>query len=307
MRVVVYGFGEIGKLVAKSAHEVGLNVVGAVDINPEIVGKKLEDFGIKSAGTIKDSFDFDDVDLVFLTTSSYLDEVYPQIEECVENKCNIISSCETLTYPEYRYPELARKINQIAIENGVSVLGAGINPGFLLDFLPCILSATSIRVSRVRAIRSADALKRRKSFWKKIGLNLTIDEVKRKLGKELTGHVGYAESVCLIAETLGFTLERIEEGQEIVSNDGKTCLGLRGHGVGIANGKEVIRVEFHAYAGAEEFEEILIEGDNTTIWKSTGTKGDLGTVNVLVNLARFVRDSKPGLIKISDLVPFKRI
>jgi 4-hydroxy-tetrahydrodipicolinate reductase len=317
MRVVIYGFGQIGRLIAKSAIKKGFEVVGAVDVNPELVGKKIhqldgfDELGISSEAAIKDSLDFEDVDVVFLTTGSFVPDILPELKECIESGFDVVSSCETLSYPEFRYPELAREINQLAIENNVSVLGAGINPGFLLDLLPAVLSATSVEVKKIRAVRSADALKRRSSFQKKIGLGMEVNEVQKKLGKELTGHVGYGESVCLIADALNFTLEDVEEGQEIVVAkddcivEAGKVLGLIGFGSGIKNGEEVIRVEFHAYAGAEEYEEVVIEGDNPVVWRSSGTKGDIGTANVLVNLAKSVVNSEPGLIKISDIIPFR--
>ena len=316
MRVVIYGFGQIGRLIAKSAVKKGFEVAGAVDINPELVGKKITELNgfdeskIPSQAIIKDSLDFEDVDVVFLCTGSFIPDILPQLKECIESGFNVVSSCETLSYPEFRYPELASEINHLAIENNVSVLGAGINPGFLLDFLPAVLSATSAEVKKIRAVRSADALKRRSSFQKKIGLGLEVSEVRQKLGKELTGHVGYGESVCLIADALNLTLDDVEEGQEIVVAQDNSIveagkvLGLIGFGSGLRSGEEVIRVEFHAYAGAEEYEEIAIEGDNPVVWRSSGTKGDTGTANVMVNLARAVVDSKPGLIKISQLIPF---
>ena len=317
MRAIIYGFGQIGRLIARSAIKKGFEVAGAVDVNPELVGKKISEVDgfqglkIQPDAIIKDSLDFEDADVVFLCTGSFIPGIMPQLRECVESGFDVVSSCETLSYPEFRYPELGSEINQLAIENNVSVLGAGINPGFLLDFLPAVLSATSVEVRKIRAVRSADALKRRSSFQKKIGLGMEVQEVRKKLGKELTGHVGYGESVCLIAEALNMQLDDVEEGQEVVvARDDSIVqsgrvLGLIGFGSGVRNGEEVIRVEFHAYAGAEEYEEITVEGDNPVVWRSSGTRGDTGTANVMVNLARAVVDSRPGLIKISQLIPFR--
>ena len=300
MRVVIYGFGQIGRLLAEKCVERGYEVVGAVDVNPELVGKSLRDFGIDSDAKIENSLSFEG-DLAFVTTGSFLDKVYPQIEECVKNGFNVVSTCETLAYPEYRYPELARKIDELAKEYGVTVLGTGINPGFLLDTLPIVLSAPCVEVRKVRAIRSIDALKRRTQFQKKVGVDLSMDEFEKA---NLTGHVGYAESALLVSEALGFKAERVEEGQEPVVEDGRV-LGMKGFGSVFSDGEEVVRVEFHAYANAKEFEEIVIEGDNTVIWRSSGTKGDLGTVAVLINLAKAVFEHRPGLIKMTDLIPFR--
>jgi len=297
MRVVIYGFGQIGRLLAEACVKRGFEVVGAVDINPEIVGKSLRDFGIESDAVIKDRLNFDG-DLAYVTTGSYLDKVYPQIEECVKAGFNVISTCETLAYPEYRYPELARKIDEIAKEEGVTVLGSGVNPGFLLDTLPIVLSAVCVEIKAIRAVRSVDALKRRTQFQRKVGIGLSLEEFKKA---NLSGHVGYAESALLIAEALGVKGD-VREDQKPVVVDG-VVQGVKGFGEVV--GDKSIRVEFHAYANAEEYELIEIEGDNSVVWRSSGVKGDLGTVAVLVNLAKSVVEHRAGLIKMTDLIPFR--
>lgn len=311
VKAVIYGFGQIGRTLAKAAYDRGIEIVGAVDVNPELIGKNIGKLlGLDVDAEVKNSLDFEG-DIVFLTTGSYLDSVFPQIKKCVEKGFNVISTCETLSYPEYRYPKLAKEIDALAKENGVTVLGTGINPGFLLDTLLIVLSATSVKIERIKAVRSADALKRRTAFQKKVGVGMDVKEVKRKLESgEITGHVGYAESVMLVCEAMGLKPDDVKEGQEIVAAEGNEVLagkvrGLKGYGYALKEGEEKVRIEFHAYAGAEEYEEIVIEGDNPVTWRSTGTRGDLGTAAVIVNLAEAVIDYRPGLIKMLDLIPFR--
>ncbi|RLI88525.1 MAG: dihydrodipicolinate reductase [Archaeoglobales archaeon] len=311
VKAVIYGFGQIGRILAKAAYDRGIEIVGAVDVNPELIGKNIGKLlGLDVDAEVKNSLDFEG-DIVFLTTGSYLDSVFPQIKKCVEKGFNVISTCETLSYPEYRYPKLAKEIDALAKENGVTVLGTGINPGFLLDTLLIVLSATSVKIERIKAVRSADALKRRTAFQKKVGVGMDVKEVKRKLESgEITGHVGYAESVMLVCEAMGLKPDDVKEGQEIVAAEGNEVLagkvrGLKGYGYALKEGEEKVRIEFHAYAGAEEYEEIVIEGDNPVTWRSTGTRGDLGTAAVIVNLAEAVIDYRSGLIKMLDLIPFR--
>jgi len=304
MDAVIYGFGPIGRLIAECCAKRGINVVGAVDINPELKGRKLSEFGIQSDGVISDRLEFEG-DVAFLCTGSYLDRVYPQIEECLRKGFNVISTCETLSYPGYRYPELAEKINSLAVENGKTVLGTGINPGFLLDALVVFLSAPFTEVERIKAVRCIDTLKRREPFQKKVGIGLKLEDAEEKLEKgEITGHVGYAESVLLISEALNFSPDEVREGQKFVHDSGEV-LGAIGYGSALKKGEEKIRIEFHAYANAEEYERIEIYGDNSIIWTSTGTKGDLGTASVAVNLAEAVVKSEAGLKTMVDLIPFR--
>ncbi|MEM1696114.1 MAG: dihydrodipicolinate reductase, partial [Desulfurococcaceae archaeon] len=221
-------------------------------------------------------------------------------------------------FPYYRYPVLARKIDEIARDYGVVVVGTGINPGFLLDTLVAVLSSTVPAVKRVVAVRSLDAAKRREPFRRKIGVGEDPGVVKEMLEKkQITGHVGYAESVYLIASAGDLELTHVVEHQEPVPAEETVesagvrverglNKGIRGYGVGYLGNREVIRVEFHAYVGAPEYDEITIVGEDYGLtWRSTGTPGDMGTASVVVSVAEKVLWFPPGLRLMTELIPFK--
>ncbi len=319
LRIGIYGFGAIGRLVARYAIERGFELVGAVDIDPAIVGKDagvlagVGELGVKVSNDVMSLLD---ADVVVHATGSYLDRVYPQLLDLMEIRVDILSTCETLAYPWYRYPVLARKLEEKAVSMGVTVLGAGVNPGFLLDLLPVVLSSTVNRVRRILAVRSVDASKRRLPFRKKIGVGLSPEEAQEKLKRgEITGHVGYAESVMLIFEALGIQPTRVVEGQEILVADKRIeahgvtvepgqVYGMKGYGSGYYGNREVVRIEFHAYVGAEDKDKILIEGDEYNVtWQSTGTPGDQATAAVILSLAEAIAEAPPGLLTIVDLIP----
>ncbi|WP_228546738.1 dihydrodipicolinate reductase [Hyperthermus butylicus] len=322
LRLGFYGFGSIGMLTARLAIERGYEVVAAVDIAPELVGRDVgevlrlgEKLGVRIS---RDPSVLSAADVVIHATGSYLDKVYPQIANVIRMGRDVVSTCETLAYPYYLYPTLARSLDRLARLYGVAVLGTGINPGFLLDTLAVVLAAPFHLVERIVARRSVDAAKRRKPFQRKIGVGEDPKVVEEKLKRgDITGHVGYAESVLLIADAAGLHLERIVEGQEVVpaERDVESAgvrvprgmnLGIKGYGAGYAAGREVIRVEFHAYVGAEEYEEIIVEGRGYSVrWRSTGTPGDIGTASVLLNIAEVLPEYGPGLLTMADLVPFK--
>ena len=321
LRIGFYGFGSIGRLAARLALERGYEVVGAVDIDPSIVGKDVgEVIGVGRLGApvSRDVGVLADAEVVIHATGSYLDKVYPQILELIKLGVNVVSTCETLAYPWYRYPILARRLDWLAQSYNVTVIGTGINPGFLLDTLVAILASSVSIVEKITAIRSLDATKRRKPFQKKIGMGLDPETAKRMLAEgQLTGHVGYAESVMLIADAAGIQPARVIEGQDVVVAEkdyesgqmriekGKV-LGIKGYGAAIVDNKEVIRIEFHAYAGAEEYDEIRIEGKHYDVtWRSSGTPGDLGTASVVLGVADITPELLPGLLTMADLVPLR--
>jgi len=322
-RAVVYGLGPIGQLIAKVALERGIELVGAIDIDPSKVGRDVgELIGLKSSIGVRVEGDADKVlnetkpDVVLHSTGTWLDKVYPQLVKAIRVGADVVSTCETLAWPWYRYPELAELLDNYAKAHGSTVLGAGVNPGFALDVLPAVLTVTLTRLSRVRVVRSLDASRRRYSFQRKIGLGMSLSQFKEALAKgEITAHVGFAESVLLMASMMGIRLDRVEEGQEAIVADRHyetqyfkveegQVRGVVGHGSGFVGNNEVIRVELRACIACEDYEEVTLEGEPTVTWRSSGTPGDPATVAVVVNLAKRIIDAKPGLITLKDLVNY---
>ena len=317
IRFAVYGVGPIGSLIARYGLERDwMELVGAFDIDPAKIGKDVgEIIGLdKKIGVIVNRPSIDNLrsvkpDIVLHATGSFLDKVYPQILEIINVGSDVISTCETLSYPYYRYPELSIKLDAEAKKNNSTILGAGINPGFLLDLLPTVMTTPCVKIDRITARRVLDASKRRESFRKKIGLGLDPSTFNEKMEKgELTAHVGYAESVYLLADALKMKLDTVQEKQEAIIADKEIkdkdisissgrVRGVRGYGIGLKNNREIIRVEFVAAAGVEEeFEEIIIEGVPRIVWRSLGgTPGDIATVAVVLNYVPIVLDSEPGL------------
>ncbi len=321
MRLGIYGFGSIGRLLAKVALKRGHEIVSVVDIDERILGLDAgEVLGVGRLGVTvtRDVKSLAGADVVLHATGSYLDRVYDQIARVVEMGVGVVSTCETLAYPYYRYPVLAKRLDELAKSYGVAVVGTGINPGFVLDTLLAVLASPVPLVKKIRAVRSLDAAKRREPFRKKIGVGEDPAVVKSKLERgEITGHVGYAESVYLVAYAGGLELTRVEEGQEPVpAEEAVESSGVRverglnkgivGYGAGYVGDKEVIRVELHAYVGAPEYEEVAIEGeDYSVVWRSTGTPGDLGTASVVVSVAEALYYAPPGLRLMTELLPFR--
>ncbi|MEM0047063.1 MAG: dihydrodipicolinate reductase [Fervidicoccaceae archaeon] len=321
LKIGFYGFGAIGRLAARVALDGGHEISGAIDVREDMIGKDVGELLGREALGVKVSNDISsliDSDVIIHATGSYLDKVFDQLFSLIRIGAPIVSSCETLAYPYYRYPVLSVRLNDFASRMGVPIIGTGVNPGFILDTLVAVIASSSPTVRRINVVRSLDAFKRREPFRKKVGVGEDPKVVEEMLKRgEITGHVGYAESVLLIAQAGDLNLTRVEEGSQLVVAEedvehegmkvakGKN-LGMRGYGSGFLGSREVIRVELHAYAGAPDFEEILVEGkDYKILWKSTGTPGDLGTASILISTAEKIIDEDPGLHLMTELLPFK--
>lgn len=322
-KCVIYGCGPIGLLIGKVAIKKGFEIVGAIDIDPNLIGKDIgELIGLPERLGVKVDSNADKVlteckpDVVFHATVSWLDKAYPQIVKAIQAKADVVSTCETLAYPWYRYPELACLIDCFAKAHGVTVIGTGVNPGFVFESLPAFLSVSIAKLEKVKVIRSLDAAKRRYPFQKKIGLSMSPEEFKAKLAEgAITAHVGYAESVCLLADMLNIKVDKVEEHQEasVAEKEYKTqyfhikpgtVKGIVGYGLGLRGGEEVIRVELRAIVDAEEYEEVVFEGEPRIVWRSTGTPGDLATAAIVVNVAPRIIDKCLGLITLKDLIKY---
>jgi len=326
IKVIIYGCGVMGRRVAQAlAVKKSMDVVGAVDIDPELVGRDLgemfdspQETGIIIEEDAENLFSRLQAQAVVLTTTSHLKSVFHQVEQCVKAGLNVISTCEELSYPWKRDPELAQIIDDLAKERGVSVTGTGINPGFLMDTLPLILTAPCLNVKSVKVTRMMDSSKRRLPFQLKIGTGLTQQEFQRKIEeKEITGHVGLLESMHMIASGLGWDLDEAVElpPQPVIDEkERQTAVGLvkPGDVIGLTSvafgkkeGQEVITLEFAANASVdEEYDEILIQGEPNIHQKIIGgVHGDIGTVAVTINSIPRVVAAPPGLILMKDLPP----
>ena len=100
---------------------------------------------------------------------------------CLSAGCCVVSTCEELAYPFRKHPELSAKLDAEAKEEGVALVGTGINPGFVMDKLVLTLSAASQRVDSASAVRIVDASKRRLPLQKKVGAGMSVEEFRAQV------------------------------------------------------------------------------------------------------------------------------
>lgn len=321
-KIVQYGCGPIGCSVARLASQrPDIEIVGAIDIDKSLVGRDLgEVAGLTNKLGVSISDEVDAIlsqtkpDVVFLTTSSSVQKIYPQMEQCIKAGANVVSTCEELCYPYRKEPQLSAEIDKIAKAKNVTVLGTGVNPGFLMDSWPLFMTGVCQQVKLIKAVRVQNASPRRGPFQKKIGAGCTLEEFKELVAAGTLRHVGLAESIAMIAQGLGWELDDITESIEpivaksqvktdFVSVEPGQAAGVRQVGRGIRGGEELIILEFEASVGAlESYDAVYITGTpEMEVVIKGGTHGDVATAAMVVNSAKRVIQAPPGLITMKDL------
>ncbi len=322
IRVVQYGVGSIGASIARLAREKrAVEIVGAIDTDPAKAGKDLGEaagaadapWGVLISADAAAVLE-NPVDVILHSTSSHLKDVADQLRTCLEAGCCVISTCEELAYPYRKYPELSAKLDNIAKEEGVALVGTGVNPGFVMDKLVLTLAAVSQRVDAARAIRVVDASRRRLSLQKKIGAGMSLEEFRAKVAAGEVKHQGLPESVAMVADGLGFEIDDISETIEpvIARETVKTeflevaagqVAGVHQIARGKEAGKEKIYMELMLYVGAKEpVDSIELTGEpNLTLMIPGGTHGDVATAAVVVNAIPAIVAAAAGLRTSRDL------
>ncbi|MFN2291106.1 MAG: dihydrodipicolinate reductase [Anaerolineae bacterium] len=321
IRIVQYGLGPIGSAVARHIVErQGLRLVGAVDIDPEKVGKDVGEviglgrhLGLAVAGTLSGALAQVEADVALHTTSSYFDLFQSQVLEILQAGLDIVSTAEELSYPWLDHPEAAAEVDAAARRAGRTILGTGVNPGFIMDSLPLFLTAICQRVDHIEITRVIDASKRRGPFQAKIGSGMTVEAFEAKMAAGRMGHVGLPESVAMVFDTLGHKLVGYESTVEpvLAERDIKTdhfevhagqVRGLKqvAHGYG-EDGEFVALTFIAALEAGQDGDTIKITGRPNLEVILKGTNGDIATVAIAVNAIRRVKEAPPGLVTMRDL------
>jgi 4-hydroxy-tetrahydrodipicolinate reductase len=320
VRVAIIGLGAIGREVLKAVQaRPGLTLVAVADPAAELVGRDAGEVagvgpcGVKIVSTAEEAFsEPSGVDVALVLTASGVADVVPIVEAASLRGVDVISTCEDLSYADFATPELARKLDARARAGGITVLGTGINPGFVMDRLPLTLAAACVRVDAVRVERVVDAAKRRGPLRAKVGADLTVEEFQAGVAARRLGHRGLPESCALVGLGLGVTFDELKSTiAPVVTSaahprEGVTpgrVAGLRQSAVGLRGGREVVRLDLEmSVAAPDPHDRVVIDGDPPLdVLVRGGAHGDRGTVGTTVSAIPAVVVASAGLKTILDL------
>lgn len=321
IRIIQIGLGPIGQQMVRYANaRQGMKVVAAVDTDPQKAGMSLRRLcniptsPVSISNNLKATLLDHQADVALLTTTSAIKAAEPLIKEIASCGLPMVTTCEELSFPWQLHPNESRRIDDCCQTNGVACLGSGVNPGYLMDYLPVTLSSVCQSVEKIRVSRVQDASMRRIPFQQKIGAGCTLGQFEALKQKGTLKHVGLLESVFMVAHAMGWKLTHTSESinpviaeTDITSGykkimKGQAC-GVEQNGIGYVNNKEVIHLYFKAAVGIQgPFDGIKITGMPSFESKIPGgINGDVATCAITLNAINAVLKMTPGLKCMLDI------
>ncbi len=329
VRVGIWGFGAMGSGMAKMLlKKTGVEIVAVCDRHEGRVGKSVYEVlgaqrGDRPEVIINSQpevvFTEESADVVLLATDSFTKGAFDKIKFILERKMNVISTAEEMAYPQAQEPELAAKIDAIAKANGVSVLGTGINPGFVLDLLILALTGTCEEVDHIKAARVNDLSPFGHAVMEEQGVGVTREAFEKGITEgTIAGHVGFPESIKMITDGIGWNLERVDQTREpIMSNvfrkseyaevEAGNVAGCRQCGYGYVDGQMKIEMEHPQQIlphleGQSTGDYVQIKGiPNINLQITPEIPGGIGTIAMCVNSIPHVINAIPGLKTMLDI------
>ena len=329
IRVALWGFGAMGSGIARVLlGKQGVEITGVCDLHPNRVGKSIFELLEIERGDQADVLIQEDIDAVLpkggadvciVATDSFTRDVYPKLLRVIKSGINVICTAEEMSYPAAKEPKLAAEIDRAAKENGVTVLGTGINPGLMMDLLAICLSGCMTNVEKVTCKRVNSLSPFGPLVMREQGVGLSVKEFEEGVEDgSLAGHVGFAESVGMIAKALGWEIEYFEQQMSpiITDVDRRSAYGFAKKG-NVA-GVNMTGQAYHAgevgidmihpqqiepeLGGTHTGDYITLEGTppvNMAI--KPEVDGGIGTIAMCVNMIPQVINARPGLKTMIDL------
>ena len=331
VRVVLWGLGALGSRVVNSfaAGVQDLEIVGAIDHDPRLTNRSLADAfpkplvpDIKIHSSLSSCLAEMEkpADVLFHMTESHVPTIQRQLEEAMQAGLNVISASEGMFHPGLRFPEVARDLHDCALENGVSVVGCGINPGFVFDSLVLVLGRVTTAVTSISVARVVDVTGTGPHDIDHVGFGLPTDEFEAKLKTgRIVGHMSMPESIAILAERFGLLVDRIEEswkahtidepvesGSDLGTIEPGHVVGITQTGVGFAGDSAAVRMKLEMYYGPERFgheqaDDIVIEGAHRIHAALTPAAVSIQGAGIMImNAVHDVVAASPGLCSVVD-------
>ena len=321
VKVIIWGLGAMGSGMADMLlKKKGVEIVGVAGRAGK-VGKSMYDYlqtpkGDRPdviIGSPEDVIKEKSADVVLLCTDSFTRKAFDRIKFILEKKINCITSAEEMAYPQAQEPELAKQLDEIAKANGVSVLGTGINPGLIMDLLVVVMTGCCESVDHVISRRVNSLSPFGPAVMEEQGIGITVEEFKKGVETgSLSGHVGFPESIGMIADAIGWKVEKVTQSMDPIVTDvdrksphgfakAGNVAGCAMKGFGYVDGEMKIEMDHPQQIEPEQVgiatgDYVIIKGTpNINMVNSPEVPGGIGTIAMCVNMIPQIINARPGL------------
>lgn len=188
VKVVQYGTGKMSVYTMRYVYEKGAEIVGAVDINPDVIGKDIgEIIGTENKGVVVTSVkDAEKMitevkpDIVIVTTMSLFKDVEEPLMLCARLGVNAITTCEEAFFPMNSNPNLTKKIDELAKQNGCTITGSGYQDIYWGQLISSIAGSTH-KITKIKGSSSYNVEDYGIALAEAHGAGLTLDEFEKQI------------------------------------------------------------------------------------------------------------------------------
>ena len=188
VKVVQYGVGKMSLYTMRYVYEKGGEIVGAVDINPNVIGKDIgeilgtENKGIKvvSSENARQMLEETKPDIVIVTTMSLIKDVEEALMLCAELGINAITTCEEAFYPINSNPGITHKLDELAKKNNCTITGSGYQDIYWGQLISSIAGSTQ-KITKIKGSSSYNVEEYGIALAKAHGAGLTLKQFDKEI------------------------------------------------------------------------------------------------------------------------------
>ena len=188
VKVVQFGTGKMAVYTMRYVEEKGGEIVGAIDVNPAVIGKDIgEVIGEENKNVKVTSLDNAEEmlkevkpDICIVTTMSLLNDVKDALLLCAKLGINAITTCEESFYPQNSNPSITNKIDELAKQNGCTITGSGYQDIYWGQLISSIAGSTH-KITKIKGSSSYNVEDYGIALAKAHGAGLTLDEFEKEV------------------------------------------------------------------------------------------------------------------------------